>query len=57
MDINRVRNGKWKFLHIQKLQAKLILGFGQSVGIEDMTFELIHLKFMDKLQLVWIEIC
>ena len=30
----------------------MILGFSQSVCIEEMTLELIHLKFVEKLQLV-----
>ena len=34
------------------MQAKVILGFTASVGLEEMTVELIHTKFMDKLQLV-----
>ena len=34
------------------LQAKVILGFTTSVGLEEMSIELIHQKFMAKLQLV-----
>ena len=33
-------------------QAKVILGFTASVGLEEMSIELIHMKFMAKLQLV-----
>ena len=35
-------------------QAKVILGFTASVGLEEMSIELIHQKFMAKLQLVTI---
>ena len=38
----------FKFL----FQAKVILGFTASVGLEEMSIELIHQKFMAKLQLV-----
>ena len=55
MDVGRVRD---MFCHKNikifdfLFQAKVILGFTASVGLEEMSIELIHQKFMAKLQLV-----
>ena len=42
----------YKYLNF-RFQAKVILGFTASVGLEEMSIELIHMKFMAKLQLVF----
>ena len=62
MDVGRV-GCDFQFSNLKDLrkvsQAKVILGFTASVGLEEMSIELIHQKFMAKLQLVAIqyEIC
>ena len=55
MDVGRV-SCNFQFSNLKDLrkvsQAKVILGFTASVGLEEMSIELIHQKFMAKLQLV-----
>ena len=57
MDVGRV-GCDFQFSNLKDLrkvsQAKVILGFTASVGLEEMSIELIHQKFMAKLQLVTI---
>ena len=50
MDVGRV--GEVFYLKMSKFpfQAKVILGFTASVGLEEMSIELIHQKFLAKLQ-------
>ena len=51
MDVGRV--GEVFYLKMSEFpfQAKVILGFTASVGLEEMSIELIHQKFLAKLQL------
>ena len=52
MDVGRVRKRGFD-LKISEFpfQAKVILGFTASVGLEEMSIEMIHQKFLAKLQL------
>ena len=50
MDVGRVREVLTKKSEFP-FQAKVILGFTASVGLEEMSIELIHQKFLAKLQL------